>query len=86
MDFTDKEIEIIFNNVIVTEDGYKLFKYLLEELGAFERGINFQDKEKDYYNRVKREQGLKIFDILVKANLKKLMQIINERNEENGKQ
>lgn len=86
MEFTDKEIEIIFNNVIVTEDGYKLFKYLLNEFGAFERGINFQNKEQDLYTRAKREQGLKIFDILSKANTKKLFQIINERNEENGKQ
>lgn len=83
-EFTDKDVLRIFNNIAIQEDGYQLFQILLDKFGAFERGVNFKDKEQDTYNRYKRELGLWLFDTLGKANSKVLMKIINERNVDYG--
>lgn len=75
----DKELRRIVNNVAVNPDGYKFLKVLLEKLGAFERGINYQDERMDFANRVKREQGLWLTDLMLKSNPEKYIKILNER-------
>lgn len=81
-EFTDKQLMQILNNVIVTSDGFKLFQYLLEQLQAFDRGVNLDNERLDFKNRIIREQGLKLLDMLFEANMKKAMEIIKERNKQ----
>lgn len=84
VNFTDKEMLQIVNNVAVDEDGYKFLQILLDKLGAFERGINFDNDRKEFYSKVKREQGLWLHDLIGRSNIDVLKKIIEERNNENG--
>ncbi|MDD3238230.1 MAG: hypothetical protein PHV37_09065 [Candidatus Gastranaerophilales bacterium] len=81
---TDKELQIIVNNVAVDSDGYKFLCILLDHLGAFERGCNTENERKEFYSRGKREQGLWLLDLIAKSNIEIYTKIISERNNENG--
>lgn len=79
MEYTDKQIELIVKNVSNSNDGMKFIEILLDKLGAFERGCNFQNSEMEYYNRGKREQGLWLLDLLRDNNFEKFTQLQKTR-------
>ena len=70
----DKFIEII-KDVLNTDCGFKFISEMLEELGAFERGCNFNNIYIEYYNRGKRDKGLWLLDLVKKSHIEKYKQI-----------
>lgn len=74
-----EEEKIIFNNVLNDKDGFKFVLLLLEKLGAFERGCNFQNRDLDMFNRGKREAGLWLADKIQEHCLEKYVDIVKER-------
>lgn len=75
----EKLIELI-KAIISTDAGYKFFEILLEKLGAFERGCNFENLYLEYYNKGRREKGLWLLDLLEKADIEATDKIkINRR-------
>ena len=79
------ELRNLIVNITNDSNGLKFVKFILEELGAYERGVNFNSKEIDYYNRGKREKGLWLLDLISKYNIEKYIEIIKERNSTNAK-
>lgn len=75
----DKELKELVHNVLIDKDGYEFIKVLLEELGAFERGVNLQSRDNDLFNRGKREKGLWLLDLVQKSNFDKYVEIMKER-------
>lgn len=70
---------LILNNVLVSEDGFKLLKILLLQLGAFERGLNRSANDKEIFMTLgKREKGLWLLDNILNANPEKYMELIKE--------
>lgn len=65
----EKLIEVL-KNVLNTDCGFAFVTELLEKLGAFERGCNFDNVNMEYYNRGRREKGLWLLDLVKKADLK----------------
>lgn len=83
LNFSEKEMLQIVNNVALDKDGYKFILILLDELGAFERGFNTGNERLENFVRGKREKGLWLFDLVAKSNSEVLKKIIDERNNEN---
>lgn len=79
----EQELQNLIVNITNDSNGFQFVKLILEELGAFERGINFQSRDIDLYNRGKREKGLWLLDLISKYNLEKFIEIIKERNSSN---
>ena len=79
MDYSQDDIKSIVSNVAEDEYGFKFIEILLDKLGAFERGCNFQNQQADIYNRGKREQGLWLLDLLKESNFNKFVEIEKER-------
>ena len=82
MNFSDKDIKLIVENVSNTEEGLKFIFILLTKFGAFERGCNFQNTNMEYYNRGKREQGLWLLDLLENSNFNKFNEIYKLRRKD----
>lgn len=74
----DKFLEIL-KDVLNTDCGYELIQEMLEKLGAFERGCNFDNTNMEYYNRGKRDKGLWLLDLVRKADLNKFEEILIKR-------
>ena len=74
----DKLLEIL-KDVLNTDCGYELIQEMLEKLGAFERGCNFDNTNMEYYNRGKRDKGLWLLDLVRKADLNKFEEILIKR-------
>lgn len=64
MSYTADEIKNIVKSVVQTDAGFKFIDILLDKLGAFERGCNFQNIEQEYYNKGRKEQGLWLLDLV----------------------
>lgn len=77
----DKE-DIIFNNVLNDRFGFQFVLILLEKLGAFERGCNFQNRDLEMFNRGRREAGLWLADKIQEHCLEKYTDILKNRKEE----
>jgi len=75
----NEEEKIIFNNVLNDRFGYEFIKILIEELGAFERGVNFQNRDIDMFNRGKREKGQWLIDKIQEYDFEKYKQLMTER-------
>lgn len=85
--FMDDEIKLIVQNVSNNESGYKFLKLMLKRLGAFERGVCFDDSRREFYNRGKREQGLWLLDLVRENSFEKYTEIEREAAESgNGTQ
>ncbi len=80
---TPEQEKIIFNNVLNDRWGFEFIKILIDELGGFERGCNFQNRDLDMYNRGKRDKGLWLLDKIQEYDIEKYMEILKERK---GKQ
>lgn len=75
----EKDELLTLNNVLITDDGYKLILVLLKHLGAFERGLNRSANDKEIFMTLgKREKGQWLLDSILKANPKIYMQLIKE--------
>jgi len=79
---TPDEEKIIFNNVLNDKDGFRFVLLMLEKLGAFERGCNFQNRDMDMFNRGRRETGLWLADKIQEHCFEKYREIIIERKNE----
>ena len=79
MIFTEEEIKMTLKNVSNTKEGLNFITILLDKLGAFERGCNFQNHDIEVFNRGKREQGLWLLDLLAQSNFDKFVEIQKER-------
>ena len=77
----DDEIKLIVNNVAVTNDGLNFIEILLEKLGAYDRGFNFQNHDMEVYNKAKREQGLWLLDLIMQSNFDKYIELMKRRKE-----
>jgi len=82
MNYTEDEIKMTFKNVSNNEEGLKFIEILLNKLGAYERGCNFQNHDMEVFNRGKREQGLWLLDLLKDSNFPKYIEIEERRRKE----
>lgn len=82
MNYTDDEIKMTLKNVSNKEEGLNFIEILLDRLGAWERGCNFQNREMEVFNRGKREQGLWLLDLLKESNFEKFIEIEQRRRKE----
>lgn len=82
MQYTDEQIKLIVHNVAENDDGFEFLSILLEKLGAFERGFNFQNHEMEVYNRGKREQGLWLSDLIRDSNFNKYTELNKRRSDQ----
>lgn len=85
MNYTEKDIKLIVENVSNTDEGLKFIDIILTKLGAFDRGCSFQNTNMEYYNRGKREQGLWLLDLLAESNFKKFTEIQKLRRRTNDR-
>ena len=74
----DKLLEIL-KNILNTDCGFEFIQEMLEKLGAFERGCNFDNTNMEYYNRGRRDKGLWLLDLVRKADLNKFEEILIKR-------
>lgn len=74
----DKFLEIL-KDVLNSDYGFEFIQEMLEKLGAFERGCNFDNTNMEYYNRGKRDKGLWLLDLVRKADLNKFEEILIKR-------
>lgn len=79
MEYKEEEIRLIVKNVSNTIEGLKFIEILLDKLGAFERGCNFQNHDLEVYNKAKREQGFWLLDLLRDSNFEKFIEIEKQR-------
>ena len=79
MDYKEDEIRLIVKNVANNQEGFKFLDILLDKLGAFERGCNFQNHDIEMFNKGKREQGQWLLDLLRDSNFEKFIEIENLR-------
>ena len=79
MSFTEDDIKLTLKNVANDREGLNFIEILLDKLGAFERGCNFQNREIEMFNRGKREQGLWLLDLLIESNFEKFIEIQKRR-------
>lgn len=79
MNYTDEHIQQIIKNVANHDAGLCFIEILLDKLGAYERGCNFQNHDIEVFNRGKREQGLWLLDLLKQSNFKKFIEIEERR-------
>lgn len=75
----EDKLKKILEDVLNTDCGFYFVSELLERLGAFERGCNFDNIHIEYYNRGKREKGLWLLDLVKSANFKKYESIEKNR-------
>lgn len=79
MSFKDDDIKMTLKNVANDREGLNFIEILLDKLGAFERGCNFQNRDIEMFNRGKREQGLWLLDLLIESNFEKFIEIQKRR-------
>jgi len=82
MNYTDDEIKMTLKNVANTDNGLCFIEILLDKLGAYERGCNFQNHDMEVFNRGRREQGLWLLDLLKESNFNKFIQIEEGRRKQ----
>lgn len=76
----NKDYLRVLSNVLCDDDGFKFVLMLLEELGAFERGINCSLPDKQIFMSIgKREKGLWLLDNIYEANPQKYTELLKER-------
>ena len=80
-----QELELIVKNVANTDAGMKCIEVLLDKLGAFERGYNFQNTEQEAFNKGRREQGLWLLDLLRDSNFNKFIEVEKKRSKQQWK-
>lgn len=79
----EKRELLILANALNNEYGYKLVYILLNELGAFERGINRNAETKEVFMTLgKREKGQWLLDNIFKADKEKYIQLLEEKEKE----
>lgn len=76
---TDDNFEVVLKDVLKTDCGFYFISELLERLGAFERGCNFDNVHIEYYNRGKREKALWLLDLVKKVDLESYTNIEKNR-------
>lgn len=79
MNYTEDDLRMTVKNVANSKDGLYFIEILLDKLGAFERGCNFQNRDLEVFNRGKREQGLWLLDLLLQSNFEKYVEIEKKR-------
>lgn len=79
----NEENLLVLKNVLNDDNGFKFIRFLLMKLGAFDKGINFQNSDKEIFRTVaKREQGFWLLDNCYKADFDKTVEIMKENYKE----
>jgi hypothetical protein len=79
----DKKELLILSNALNNEYGFELIYILLEELGAFDRGLNRNASDKEIFMQLgKREKGVWLLDNIFKANKEKYTEILEKKERE----
>lgn len=80
---TEKDLENIIKNVLLTSDGMDFVCYLLDEFGTFSTKINVIDgKIPNIEKIIKREQGEFILELIRQYDFKKYVEIQERRSNE----
>lgn len=79
-----KELQIL-SNTLNDEYGFKFIYLLLNELGAFDRGINRNAENKEIFMLLgKREKGQWLLDNIFLANKEKYIELLDKKERENN--
>lgn len=80
---TEKDLENMIKNVLLTSDGMDFVCYLLDEFGTFTTKINVIDgKIPNIEKIIKREQGEFILELIRQYNFDKYTEIQKRRSSE----
>ena len=82
MEYTEEQIKMTVKNVANNSEGVRFIEILLDKLGAYERGCNFNNHDIEVFNRGRREQGLWLLDLLKESNFNKFIEIETRRRKE----
>ena len=82
MNYTEEQIKETVCKIVESNDGLNFIEILLDKLGAWERGCNFQNRDMDTFNRGKREQGLWLLDLLKESSFDKFIEIEKRRRKD----
>lgn len=78
-----KELQAL-SNVLNNDYGIKVILRILNELGAFDRGLNRNATDKDIFMTLgKREKGLWLLDSIYQASKDKYLKILEEKEKQN---
>lgn len=79
----NKELQAL-SNVLNNDCGVKTILRILNELGAFDRGLNRNANDKEIFMTLgKREKGLWLLDSIYKASKDKYLKILEAKEKEN---
>jgi hypothetical protein len=79
----DKRELQTLSNVLNNDYGFQFVLLLLNELGAFDRGINRNASDKEIFMTLgKREKGQWLLDCVLKANKQKYLDLIEQKEKE----
>jgi hypothetical protein len=79
----DKRELQTLSNVLNNDYGFQFILLLLNELGAFDRGINRNASDKEIFMTLgKREKGQWLLDCVFKANKQKYLDLIEQKEKE----
>lgn len=70
-----KDILNIVRNVAESDEGFKFIQILLEQFGAFDRSYNFENVQREYFNKGKKEQGLWLLDLLKESHFNRFCEV-----------
>lgn len=71
-------------NVLNDDYGFKFILTLLNELGAFDRGLNRNASDKEVFMTLgKREKGQWLLDCIFQANKQKYLELLTQKEKEN---
>ena len=71
-------------NVLNNDYGFKFILTLLNELGAFDRGLNRNVSDKEVFMTLgKREKGQWLLDCIFQANKQKYLELLTQKEKEN---
>lgn len=82
----DEKTKLIIQNAAETPAGFELIKFLAKAMGAFNRGTNFDDTRREYFNKAKREQALWFMDLIAQYAPEQYLEIHREYAKEKGEQ
>lgn len=75
----EEKLRDILKDLLETDCGFLFIEELLERLGAFEKGCNFENVYIQYYNQGRRDKGAWLLDLVKRANFDKYSKIIIKR-------
>lgn len=72
----EEKLKLIVQNLLTNDFGREYLKYLIIESGCLDRSINFENVNKEYYLKGKKELGHVILNDIKKFSYKDLQDFI----------